>query len=94
MGYVYILENDSMPGLIKIGKTARNTHERAKELSNATGVPTPFKVVFELCSDKYEMLERKVHSKLAQYRVGPNREFFKCPIGIAIKRLKKSTLST
>ena len=87
MGYVYILENDSMPGLIKIGKTARNTHERAKELSNLTSIPTPFRIVFELSSDKYEILEREVHSRLAQYRVGPNREFFKCPIGIVIKAL-------
>ncbi len=88
MGYVYILENDSMPGLIKIGKTARNSRERAKELSNSTGIPTPFRVVFELSSDKYEILERKVHSRLARYCVGHNREFFKCPIGIAIKALK------
>ena len=89
MGYVYILENDSMPGLVKIGNTARSTHERAKKLSNATGVPTPFKVVFELSSDKYERLEREVHSKLDRYRVGDNREFFKCTAEIAIKAIKE-----
>ena len=76
MGYVYILENDSMPGLIKIGKTARNSRERAKELSNSTSVPTPFKVVFELSSDKYELLEREVHRKLTRNRVDNKREFF------------------
>ena len=89
MGYVYILENGSMPGLIKIGKTARNPHERAKELSNSTGVPTPFRVVFDLSSDKYEILEREVHSKLDQYRVGRNREFFRCPIEIAKKAIEE-----
>lgn len=89
MGYVYILENDSMPGLIKIGKTARNSRERAKELSNSTSVPTPFKVVFELSSDKYEILEREVHSKLSRCRVGDNREFFKCTAKIAIKAIKE-----
>lgn len=68
MGYVYILQNDSMPGLLKIGKTARNSRERAKELSKSTGVPTPFRVVFDLSSDRYEILEREVHSKLARYR--------------------------
>ena len=42
IGYVYILENASMPGLIKIGKTSRDSVERARELSSATGVPTGF----------------------------------------------------
>ena len=89
MGNVYILENDSMPGLIKIGKTARNSRERAKELPHSTSVPTPFRVVFELSSDKYEILEREAHSRLARYRVGNNREFFKYTLGIAIKALKE-----
>ena len=89
MGYVYILDNDSMPGLLKIGKTVRNSRERAKELSHSTSVPTPFRVVFELSSDKYEILEREAHSRLARYRVGNNREFFKCTLGIAIKVLKE-----
>lgn len=89
MGYVYILQNDSMPGLLKIGKTARNSRERAKELSSSTGIPTPFRVVFELSSDRYEILEREVHRKLARYRVGDNREFFKCTAGIAIKAIRE-----
>lgn len=89
MGYVYILQNDSMPGLLKIGKTARNSRERAKELSSSTSVPTPFRVVFELSSDRYEILEREVHNKLARCRVGSKREFFKCTVGIAKKALKE-----
>ena len=89
MGYVYILQNDSMPGLLKIGKTTRNSRERAKELSSSTSVPTPFRVIFELSSDRYEILEREVHRKLARYRVGDNREFFKCAAGIAIKAIKE-----
>ncbi len=89
LGYVYILENDSMPGLIKIGKTARNSCERARELSVSTGVPTPFRVVHNFPSDRYEILEREVHSKLARYRVSDNREFFKCTAGIGIKAIRE-----
>lgn len=89
MGYVYILENDSMPGLIKIGKTARNSRERARELSVSTGGPTPFRVVHDFPSDRYETLEREVHSKLARYRVSDNREFFKCTAGIGIKAIRE-----
>ena len=66
IGYVYILENDAMPGLIKIGKTSRDSVERARELSATTGVPTPFKVAFELSSEEYEKLEREMHNRLAE----------------------------
>ena len=89
MGYVYILVNDSMPGLIKIGRTARNSSERARELSTATGIPTPFQVAFELSSRNYEKLESEMHSKLAECRVAGNREFFKCPVDEAIRLLKE-----
>ena len=86
MGYVYILVNESMPGLIKIGKTACDSRDRARKLSNSTGVPTPFEVTFELFSEGYEELEREMHSRFTKYRVAQNREFFKCPVDDA-KRL-------
>ena len=89
IGYVYILENDSMPGTIKIGRTSRDSVERARELSSATGVPTPFKVAFELPSAEYEKLEREMHIRLANYRVASNREFFKYPVDKAISLLGK-----
>ncbi len=88
IGYVYILENDAMPGLIKIGKTSRDSTERARELSATTGVPTPFEVAFELFSERYEMLEREMHNRLAKYRVASNREFFKYPVNKAIALLE------
>lgn len=59
-GYVYILINHSMPGLLKIGKTIRDCRVRARELST-TGVPTPFQVAFELFSEDHEALERTIH---------------------------------
>jgi len=39
--YVYVLVNKSMPDMVKIGMTIREVEERAKEISGATGVPTP-----------------------------------------------------
>ena len=88
MGYVYILVNASMPGLIKIGKTDRNCRKRAKEISDATGVPTPFTVAYELSSERYEWLEDEIHSVLAEYCVNRNREFFSFPLDGATKVLK------
>ena len=43
-GYVYILTNDYVPDLVKIGYTDRSPVERANELSRRTGVPGDWKV--------------------------------------------------
>lgn len=74
-GYVYILKNPSMPGLLKIGKTTRSVQQRANELWQ-TGVPTPFEVVAEVLSPDCHELEKAVHSLLAGTRVSEMREFF------------------
>jgi hypothetical protein len=51
-GFVYILMNPSMPGLVKIGLTEDTAEARAASLSSASGVPTRFTVVYdELVSD-------------------------------------------
>ena len=87
MGYVYILVNESMPGLVKIGKTKGDPRDRAKELSRATGVPTPFEVAYALFSHRYHDLEKQIHTKLKEFRL-PNREFFRYPVEDAITLLK------
>ena len=67
-GYVYILSNSSMPGLVKIGKTTRTAQSRADELFQ-TGVPTEFKVEAEILCPDCDEVERHVHSALAENRV-------------------------
>ena len=42
MRVVYILTNEAMPGLIKIGYTDNTIEKRMKELSRHSGVPLPF----------------------------------------------------
>ena len=77
-GYIYILINASMPGLVKIGKTMRTPEERVKELSQATGVPTPFILIYSMCVNDCTHAENYIHTYLAskEYRVSENREFF------------------
>lgn len=87
-GYVYILTNESMPGLIKIGMTKVSSHQRANNLSKATGVPTPFVVAFEFFCPYFQCVEQEVHKQLAKYRINPEKEFFRCSITLAQKVIK------
>ena len=87
-GYVYILINPSMQGLIKIGRTIRDSRERARKLWT-TGIPTPFQVAFEIFSEEHDKLETLMHNELADFRVSDDREFFKYPLDRAIKLLQE-----
>ena len=47
-GFVYVLSNPRIPGLLKIGYTERSVKDRAAEVSSGTGIPEPF-VVGHFC---------------------------------------------
>jgi hypothetical protein len=74
-GYVYILVNRAMPGMVKIGSTKLPPEERARQLST-TGVPAPFQVIaFHEFEDELRA-ERELHALFSQHRVHSRREFF------------------
>jgi S-DNA-T family DNA segregation ATPase FtsK/SpoIIIE len=75
--FIYVLENTSMPGVVKIGRTERSVSERVNELSSSTGVPTGFAVVKEYAVENSVEAEKIIHERLSDYRVSENREFFK-----------------
>jgi len=85
-GYVYLLINPSMPGLIKIGCTQRDSRARALELYK-TGVPTPFEVAFEVFSEDHKTLEDEIHTQLSAFRINGDREFFRYPLKDVINLL-------
>lgn len=87
-GYVYILINPSFPDLIKIGRTLRDSRERARQLYS-TGVPTPYLLAFEMFSEEHEKLEGTIQRELSDFRVISNREFFRYPLDRAIKLLQQ-----
>lgn len=78
-GFVYILTNPSMPGLVKIGKTIRSVEGRAHELYQ-TGVPSPFKVEYYVQAPDCHELELTVHRRLSGKRASDAREFFALPV--------------
>ncbi len=89
-GYVYILSNPSIFGLIKIGFTEReNVVERIKELNSASGVPEPFSLEATFNSSRPKDSEKLIHKKLEKFRYSRQREFFKIPLKDAINTIMK-----
>jgi hypothetical protein len=86
-GYIYILSNASMPGLIKIGCTTRSPEERRRELSRSTGIPIDFEIEFEIYSANIKTVESEVHKKLSKYRFG--KEFFRLDVYTVIDILRE-----
>ncbi len=89
VGFLYVLANSAMPGVVKVGKTTRSPEERSGELSGVTGLPTPFIVVYEQLFADCSAAESFVHVYLEQqgYRVANNREFFNAPVNTVVKAI-------
>jgi hypothetical protein len=88
-GYIYILINAAMSGYLKIGMTTRSPHERAHELSQASGVVAPFVIAYSERVVNCEAAENRIHTRLARFRVNGRREFFHLPVQDAILELIK-----
>lgn len=87
--WVYILSNPTMPHMFKIGYTKNTPDERARQISNATGVALPYKVEWAFhCYDGFG-LEQEVHHKLNAYRVSNQREFFQISLEEAKTSVQK-----
>lgn len=76
--WVYVLVNQGVPGVCKIGMTTTSVSQRVEEINSATGVITPWYPVYSYkCINSY-YLEQEVHQYLEKrgYRVNPKREGF------------------
>ena len=76
-GWVYIITNEAIPGLVKVGYTEPAPEMRATELAG-TGIPTAYVVAFQLRVTNPREVERNTHGLLAPYRAG--REWFRCSV--------------
>ncbi|MGV6852803.1 MAG: GIY-YIG nuclease family protein [bacterium] len=72
---IYILTNEAMPDIIKIGKTERPIEQRMRDLYTS-GVPVPFECFHASVVDRSKNVESRLHSAFEKYRVNKNREFF------------------
>jgi len=92
VGFVYVMSNSSMPGIVKVGKTSRMAEDRAQDL-RTTGVALPFDIEFRAATSHIEAVEKEAHAMLASARVSPKREFFRIAPSDAIDTVKDALLS-
>jgi hypothetical protein len=96
IGFVYVLENEYMPEIVKIGFTKRLSEVRAQELSRPTGVPVRFTVPFRMATSHPWEVEQRTLLALESVRVpkdeetGNSKEFFKTSADQAIATVRRA----
>jgi hypothetical protein len=92
-GFVYVLTNDAMPDLVKIGRSIDHPAYRAKELSQSDGVPAPFRLAaFWTCEDAATG-EKKACEHLAERYEAGNRDFFKLDVETTLGEVEQALSS-
>ena len=86
---VYVLQNEAMPGLIKIGITQQEGVGKRLQTLYTTGVPLPFECIWAGEVDDCKEVESIIHNAFSDFRVNPKREFFKLKPERVIPLLKK-----
>ena len=82
-GFVYVMSNPAMPGLVKVGMTERLPHVRAAEIGDHEGLPVPMVVeYYALVQGRAGEVERAVHKQLSAVRAG--KEWFRCDAELAV----------
>jgi len=89
--YIYILTNDTMPGLCKIGFTKNKPSERVKQINAATGVALDFDVQYQYPCFNAHDLEKEIHIYLEQhgFRVNKRKEFFNITVQQAVSVIER-----
>jgi hypothetical protein len=90
-GIVYVLTNDLMPGLVKIGFTAGNPDKRVTYINEQYALPSPFRVEGYVRTKDPYIVEQRVHVELADRRV--SGEFFKIDPFDALSVIRKHEIS-
>lgn len=79
LGIVYVLTNEAMPGMVKIGMTNRNDMKSRLNELYTTGVPLPFTCEYacRVPKARLQAIEKALHAAFAPDRVNASREFFR-----------------
>ena len=84
-GFIYVLQNKAFGAyVVKIGVTTREPDTRARELYvGSSGVPLPFDIAIAYSVGDCRLAEKRIHKRLAAYRLNGRREFFRISPSIA-----------
>jgi len=85
---VYVLTNEAMPNLVKIGKTTRSDVKTRMSELYSSGVPYQFECVYAVEVNDCSTVEKALHVAFNPNRVNPKREFFSIAPEQAIAILK------
>ena len=85
--FLYILKNEFMPNIVKVGWSSRNPNIRADELGSVTGVPGKFELVQAFSVRDGLEAEAFVYRTLSDLRVS-KKEFIRLSPEEAEKRIK------
>lgn len=86
-GFIYVMSNPVMPGLVKVGMTSKMPHLRAEEISSHEGLPVKMQVeYYALVSGAPKDVEKSVHRQLKDSHAG--KEWFSCAESTAICAIK------
>ncbi len=86
-GWVYVISNQAMPGIVKIGYSMKDPNARAEELAH-TGAPLPYSVDYEVLVHNPHSIEQAAHQALKDVRVSDNREWFRCSTSAAVSAIR------
>ena len=90
-GTVYVLTNELMPGLVKIGFTAGNPDKRAAYINEQYSLPSPFLVAGYVRTIDPYIVEQRIHAELNDRRV--SGEFFKIDPNDALVVVRKHSIT-
>jgi hypothetical protein len=92
VGWVYVVSNPAMSGMVKVGFSLKDGKEERPEkrpngLDN-TSVPLPFIVEYAAIVENADTREDCAHARLEHCRVRRLREFFYCTVAEAIAAIR------
>lgn len=86
-GYVYVMSNPAMHGIVKVGFTLKEPELRAQEMSAHEGLPLKMRVEYYayIAGSAYEV-EQKTHRSLKILSAG--KEWFRCDVLKAVMAIQ------